>query len=169
MVCLSPHNHVPWKSRCRLQETCAGHSRTLSVGPRVSPDPRIPVSSQSRVFLCVQPCTTTLCGCPLPSTHRKALGSATQGHVRDRDSRAAPGNLRTRGNFGKPIQEGVPGMQRGTRAKLPRPTIQSSETIVPAITHEAREPSCLRDSRATLGNSHDMKATWAKLFRMDYP
>jgi len=38
--------------------------------------------------------------------------------------------LRTRGNFGKPGQEGVPGLQRGPKAKLHRPTTQSSETIV---------------------------------------
>ncbi len=30
--------------------------------------------------------------------------------------------LRTRGSFGKPIQEGVPGLQRGPKAKLARPT-----------------------------------------------
>ena len=31
-------------------------------------------------------------GCPFPSPHLKAPGSATQGHARDRVSRAAPGN-----------------------------------------------------------------------------
>ena len=31
-------------------------------------------------------------GCPFPSPHLKALGSATQGQARDRDSRAALGN-----------------------------------------------------------------------------
>ncbi len=42
----------------------------------------------------------------------------TQGHARDRDLRAARGNTRTRGNLGKPFQE----LQRGPKAKLPRPT-----------------------------------------------
>ncbi len=69
-------------------------------------------------------------GCPFPSPHLKVMGSATQRQARDRDSRAAKDNLRTRGIFGKPVQEGVPGLQRGPKAKLPRPTIQSSETIV---------------------------------------
>ncbi len=35
----------------------------------------------------------TVCsGCPFPSPNLKALGSATQGHARDRDLRAALGN-----------------------------------------------------------------------------
>jgi hypothetical protein len=66
-----------------------------------------------------------------PHTSR-ALESATQGHTQDRDSRAALGNtLRTRGNF----QEGVPGMQRGQKAKPPRPTysIFRSDCHLPAM------------------------------------
>ncbi len=45
------------------------------------------------VFSCACSLTRPHCsGCPLPSPHLKALGSATQGHARGRDSRAALGN-----------------------------------------------------------------------------
>ncbi len=45
------------------------------------------------VFSCACSLVRPHCsGCPFPSTHLKALGSETQGHARDRDSRAALGN-----------------------------------------------------------------------------
>ncbi len=37
---------------------------------------------------------------------------------------------RTRNTYGQPIQVGVPGLQQGPKAKLPRPLIQCLETIV---------------------------------------
>ncbi len=39
--------------------------------------------------------------------------------------------LRTRGSFGKPLQEGVPGLQRGPKAKLPRPTFNFPRRLSP--------------------------------------
>ncbi len=60
--------------------------------------------------------------------------------------------LRTRGNFGKPIQEGVPGLQQGSKAKLSPPThthIKPSEAIV-----TSRSPSHdLADRQLRLENA----------------
>jgi hypothetical protein len=43
------------------------------------------------IFVCVQPYSTTLFGVPFLLPTSQALGSATQGQARDRDSRAALG------------------------------------------------------------------------------
>ncbi len=58
-----------------------------------------------------------------PHTSR-ALESATQGHAMPKTEIR---NLRQATfTFGKPIQEGVPGLQQGPKAKLPRPTYSIS-------------------------------------------
>ncbi len=44
------------------------------------------------IFVCVQTFRPHCSGCPFPSPHLKALGSATQGHARDPNSRATLGN-----------------------------------------------------------------------------
>ncbi len=46
-------------------------------------------ASRACIFMYMQHDSTTVFGVPIPSQHLKALGSATQGHARDRDSRAA--------------------------------------------------------------------------------
>ncbi len=72
-------------------------------------------------------------GCPFPSLHLKELVSVTQGQARERDSRAVQNKPQDKRQFRQPYSgrsARQPGLQRGLKAKLPRPTIQFSETIV---------------------------------------
>jgi hypothetical protein len=79
--------------------------------------------SRYSIFVCAQPYSATLCAVPF-------LLPIPQGRW-DRQLRDMPktkirelrfATLWKRGNFGKPIQEGVPGLQRGPKAKLAWPT-----------------------------------------------
>ena len=83
-----------------------------------------------KIFVCVHPSSTTLFGLPFSLPIPQGRWDR---HLRDMPETEIRGlrktTLRTRGTFGKPIQVGVPGLQRGPKAKLPRSTIQSSETI----------------------------------------
>ncbi len=71
----------------------------------------------------VKPSSTTLLGCSFPSPHLKGAGICNSGPCSSARfeccARQHPGH---RGHFGKPIKEGVPGLQRGLKAKPPRPT-----------------------------------------------
>jgi hypothetical protein len=77
----------------------------------------------------VQPYSTTLLG-PLG----ELWGTLSPPHISRRWDRQLSDKPETeiRDKFGKPIQDGLSGLQRSPNAKLPRPKIQSSETIVTA-------------------------------------
>ena len=72
--------------KCRLQCTALVLSRRCCLRHAVT-------KFSGNVFSCACSLIRPHCsGCPFPSPHLKALGSATQGQARDRDSRAALGN-----------------------------------------------------------------------------
>ncbi len=74
---------------------------------------------------------TTLFGVPSPFPTPQGRWDQQLRDISETEIRGLrQATLRTGGNSGEPIQEGVPGLQRGPKAKLPRPIIQSSETIV---------------------------------------
>ena len=65
------------------------------------PQPPAVRSEKQHFHYAASPCSLILfrphcSGCPFPSPHLKALGSATQGQARDRDSRAALDNPQDR-------------------------------------------------------------------------
>ncbi len=87
--------------------------------------------SNSHILIVVsgQPSSTTLGtlgALSPPHTLRpsRAPGFATQDHAQARDSNAAQGSQHSghECHFGKHIEERVPGLQRGPKAKTPRPT-----------------------------------------------
>ncbi len=92
-------------------------------------------------------------GCHFPSPHLKGAGignSGTSPRPRFEGCTRQPSG---KGIFGKTIQEGVPGLQRGPKAKQPRPTylIIRDDCHLPAMVRlcyrltssHARRPSCL--------------------------
>ncbi len=73
----------------------------------------------SSVFMCVQPDSTTLFGVPFPLPTPQGRWDRQLRDMPETEIRGLrPATLRTKGTFGKPIQEGVPGLQRGPKAKL---------------------------------------------------
>ncbi len=87
----------------------------------------------------------TVRGALSPPHPTSVSGFATQDHAQVRDSNAAEGNTRHGGHFGKPIKEGVSGLQRGPKAKPSRPTcsifrsdrhlLEALERLSPPINH----------------------------------
>ncbi len=63
------------------------------------------------MFVCVQPFSTTLFGLPFPLPHLKAAGIRNSGpYTCARFVCCATQHPGHGGHFGKPIQEGVPGL-----------------------------------------------------------
>jgi hypothetical protein len=78
---------------------------------------------QMSIFVCVQPHSTTLFWVPFPHpTPQEHWDWQLRDKLETEIRGLCQATLRTRGTFGKPIQEGVPEFQRGPKTKLPRPT-----------------------------------------------
>ncbi len=74
------------------------------------------------IFVCMQPFSTTQFGVPFHTPPLKCVGLGDPGLCpRVRFQCCARQHQAHGGNFGKPIQEGMPWLQRGLKAKPPPP------------------------------------------------